>query len=243
MDNFKKQYWRYYLMLERKFINTLEYVELNETKFLSDNGADSSDNVTGNTNGNGGISRNDTKPNFSNLCVFSNEYAHLIQAIGSELDCFIKFYCGFDPKARFGITDYANSILDEWPQITEQVAKIVGYNVQPIKPFNGWNVTEAAKSLTWWNAFNKIKHSRVENMTDASLKNTLYILAGLYILEKKYIQKIARQENRVDVMRNDSEIFILENWTYRFEAINDMFFEKCGNNIVLDANRPVQTAQ
>ena len=80
-------------------------------------------------------------------------------------------------------------------------------------------------------------------MTDASLKNTLYILVGLYILEKKYIQKIARQENRVDVMRNDSEIFILENWTYRFETINDMVFEKYGNNIVLDANRPVQTAQ
>lgn len=56
MDNFKQKYWRYYLMLENKFIKTLEYVE----------------------------------PNTSNLNTYSNEYAHLIQAIGAELELNLK---------------------------------------------------------------------------------------------------------------------------------------------------------
>lgn len=48
---FMQNYWRYYLMLEKKFVNTLTYVELSA----------------------------------QNYDTYSDEFAHLLQAIVAEL--------------------------------------------------------------------------------------------------------------------------------------------------------------
>lgn len=58
---FLQHYWCYYLVLEEKFRNTLNYVELDQ----------------------------------DNERTFSNEYALLLQAIGAELDNFLKFIADF----------------------------------------------------------------------------------------------------------------------------------------------------
>ena len=55
-QEFLKDYWQYYLMLEKQFVNTLQYVDLDNNNFTT----------------------------------FSNQYANLLQAIGSELDSFFK---------------------------------------------------------------------------------------------------------------------------------------------------------
>ena len=57
-QDFHINYWEYYLMLERKVIDTLNYVELCE----------------------------------DNFSTYSNQFASLIQSIGSELDEFFKIY-------------------------------------------------------------------------------------------------------------------------------------------------------
>ena len=82
-QEFEKNYWRYYLMLETKFAQTLQYVTL------------SSDNFD----------------------TYSNEYAHLIQTVGAELDAFFKVYCGFAPLDYKNISDYAAVILQDWSDI------------------------------------------------------------------------------------------------------------------------------
>lgn len=187
-QEFEKNYWRYYLMLEAKFVHTLQYVTLSNDNF-------------------------DT---------YSNEYAHLIQTVGAELDAFFKVYCGFAPKALKNISDYAAFILQDWPGIKKQVVKADEISLQP---FENWEEHRAKQSLFWWEAFDTIKHSRVANEDVASMKNTINILAALYMLEMKFFKKLADMNDTIDIMQDGSKVFLLDNWTTRYLSSEGAVFQ------------------
>ena len=56
----------------------------------------------------------------SNYNAFQNEYASLLQTIGSELDLFFKIFCGFDQSNRITINCYADNIFGNYNNITSQ---------------------------------------------------------------------------------------------------------------------------
>lgn len=148
-NEFLENYWNYYLMLERKFIHTLNYVELSE----------------------------------ENYKVFSNEYANLMYSIGAELDAFFKIYCSIDSKGT--IKNYCKWITENKKDLLNRSIYIHNKNIV-IRPLNGWSVESPGKSLSWWTAYTNIKHNRFQNKKDGSLKNVLYILGTLYLLEYDY---------------------------------------------------------
>ena len=189
-QEFMQEYWRYYLMLEKKFIHTLSYVELAT----------------------------------SNYKCYSNEYALLLQSIGAELDSFFKVYCGFDLDAQKTITDYARSILASasYPEIKTQNIDIPAYGLT-ITPFKNWEQNHPAKSLTWWKAFDKIKHRRTECKTEASQENVLQSLGALYLLEIKYLQNITLSTSEPDIPDEESSIFSLRNWEYNYTSLDGCF--------------------
>lgn len=177
--DFLQRYWSYYLILEDKFRNTLNYVELDE--------------------------RNSTS--------FSNEYALLLQSIGAELDNFFKVYCDFSAQDRKTINDYCSFILSDYPDIVNQKVLIPEMDIE-LQPYQGWNESQPSKSLVFWDSFCKIKHSRYVNIQEANLKNVLNMLAALYLLEMKYLSKIAQNES--DVPDRKSDLFELKDWKYRY---------------------------
>ena len=142
----------------------------------------------------------------SNYSTFSNEYASLIQSIGAELDSFFKLYCYFN----FNDRNYANVILQNEPAIIDIELNVLSKQLS-IKPFESWSISQPAKSLSWWQSYNNIKHSRTENFTDSSLKNTLYILGALYILESKYLVKIVDASCEPDIPDEESHLFRFKN--------------------------------
>ena len=163
-QEFLNDYWGYYLMLEKKLINTFNYVELST----------------------------------SNYSTFSNEYASLIQSIGAELDSF-KLYCSFNFNDRKTISHYANVILQNEPAIIDIELNVLSKQLS-IKPFESWSISLPAKSLSWWQSYDNIKHSRTENFTDSSLKNTrkrsiaftfqLLLLIQKYLAQHKLIKAV-----------------------------------------------------
>lgn len=177
--DFLRRYWSYYLILEEKFRNTLNFVELGKR----------------------------------NACSFSNEYALLLQSIGAELDNFFKVYCGFSAQDRKTINDYCSFILSDYPNILNQKVLIPERDIE-LQPYQGWNESQPSKSLMFWDSFCKIKHSRYENIQEANHKNVLDALAALYLLEMKYLSKIAQDEP--DVPDRKSNLFELKNWRYRY---------------------------
>ena len=189
IEEFNLSYWNYYLMLEKKFINTLSYVSLSP----------------------------------DNYDTFSNEYANLIQSIGSELDSFFKIYCDLSSTdTHINISNYANHILSDWEDIKNQVVRAM--NIE-ITPFESWDINAPKQSLCWWEAFEEIKHSRVTNEKKGSLKNTLYLLAALYLLEMKWLKTKADKTNQSDIPDIDSKLFILVNWNTRYKSLSGAMFE------------------
>ncbi len=184
---FLQHYWRYYLVLEEKFKNTLNYIELD----------------------------------WQNAQTFSNEYALLLQSIGAELDNFFKVYCGFATENRKNINDYCNFVLNDYFDIVNQKVLIPERDME-FQPYQGWNTANPAQSLIFWDGFCKIKHSRYANIQMANQKNVLYALGALYLLEMKYLSNIAAS-NEPDVPNKKSELFELDNWTYHFTPMGEMF--------------------
>ena len=185
---FMNKYWRYYLLLEKKFIETLNYVEL-------------------------------AKENFS---TYSVEYAHQLLAVGSELDTFFKIYCGFNLNDRKNIGDYTRYIISDYPQITAQVVEI--YNTEitltPYEEWSQWN-THSGNLLSWWDAYNLIKHNRQENITKASMGNVVTALAALNIIEMKYLQIITKETKEFNKPENTSSLFELTDWKFNVTFIRD----------------------
>lgn len=196
-EKFMNDFWHYYLILEEKFINTTKYVE------LSDDDKD------------------------HNYDTYSMEFVIQLQTICSEIDVVMKEISGFLPSnKRKCISDYAPIILENFPNIINQNIKINGKMIK-LQPFEGWNISQASKSLPWWESYSNIKHGRVENFKKANLKNVLYSLSALFILERLWLIKIASNLNgEMDIPNKTSSIFELLNYKSRYMYSSDSYLEE-----------------
>lgn len=187
-----RNYWRYYRMLEDKFLATANYVEINPANFGS----------------------------------FSNEYALLLQSIGAELDNFFKVYCGFNLADRKNVADYASYVLSDFPDITTTQIRVLETDIT-VTPFQGWNTTTPAQSLSWWLAFDHIKHNRNGTFPDANLENVLNMLAALYLMEMKLFGKVAKESGghleESDSPDDKSKLFEIIGWNYRYVRVGEYF--------------------
>lgn len=158
----------------------------------------------------------------NNLSTYSNEYASLIQSIGSELDEFFKVYCSFPLHERKTISDYANYLFQNEPSITN-VEILISEKKYSIIPFSSWNLSCPSKSLSWWQAFDNIKHSRTAHFSDASLNNVLNILGALFILESKYLVRIADISVEPDIPNRESFLFSFRQPINHVFSLKDSF--------------------
>lgn len=197
VNDYLDKFWRYYLILEERFENSIRYVELNT----------------------------------DNFSTYSIDFVNQIQMIGSEIDVIMKSMSGFNATDRKSITDYATEILANYPSIVNWEVKVRDISH---KPFVGWNITSAANSLPWWEAYNNIKHGRDGNFREASLENVLNALMALYLLEMLYFKKLADNENKPDVITNGSKLFSIVGWQSRCMALNSMYAELNGSTLTIN---------
>jgi len=195
IQTFVKSYWNYYLELEKRMEETRRFIEYDDYNFNA----------------------------------YSSNYLILFQAVCSEIDVVGKeiaayFYPDIDsengtkPINRwwFEIQDslininrevnFAESfMLRPWDKyrvvrvVSRQTregkeVEITKHNLQP--KTNG--ITYATPN--WWNAYNKVKHKRVQiesdgiNYKKANLKNIANAFAALYLLESEFMKNISSVE-------------------------------------------------
>lgn len=154
-QEFIKIYWKQYQLLEKEFLLTDDYVSIDK----------------------------------DNYDTFSNQYLKLLLAICSEMDSIAEVLCTKDDeneKVPFGIKNKLDKLVDKFPNMKK-------YRINTKYPYDIKNITPLDKfsdSISdWWRAYNDIKHKRSKcneagryNYTKANLKNVLFALAGLYIL-------------------------------------------------------------
>lgn len=197
VNNFLDKFWRYYLILEERFEDSLRYVELNA----------------------------------DNFSTYSIDFVNQMQMIGSEVDVLMKSMSGFNATDRKCISDYAVVILTVYPDIVNWEVKARDISN---KPFAGWNVSNAASSLSWWDAYNNVKHGRDGNFKEASLENTLNLLMALYLLEMLYFKNLADSESKPDVIMDGSRLFSIVGWKSRCMPLSKMHVEISGETLKLE---------
>ena len=129
-------------------------------------------------------------------------------------------YCNFSTQDRKTINDYCPFVLNDYRDIMNQKVLIMDRNMV-VQLFQGWNANCPSLSLAFWDSFCKIKHSRHANIQEANQKNVLDTLAALYLLEMKYLSKIAN--NEPDIPDTRSGLFELDNWNYRYLPLGPGF--------------------
>lgn len=109
--------------------------------------------------------------------VFSIEFAKIIILSCVELESVFKAICvSINGKEGGSISEYKDKILAKYPSIVEAEVEIPRSG-EKLKPFAGW----ASNRLFWWDAYNDVKHTRGKQFNQASYKNAVYALSGLYI--------------------------------------------------------------
>ena len=54
--------------------------------------------------------------------------------------------------------------------------------LEPISPFVCWSSAKATKSLSWYDAYNKVKHDREANFAQATLRRALTAVTGCFVM-------------------------------------------------------------
>ncbi len=146
-----------------------------------------------------------------NYKTYSNKYAKLLLQIGSEIDNLMRNICGL--TGRTSITDYADGLFMIYPSLDRQKLIVKGNKLE-LLPFDNWDKYNASQSLVFWDAYNKVKHDRIQNNKLANLENVSLGLGGLYILNEYYSHDLYEKDKEEfsDELGYESSIFVLDNW-------------------------------
>lgn len=120
------------------------------------------------------------EPTEHNFDAYSVELARILFAAASEVDVVSKRLCvkvNQESEAS-NITGYKKEILNACPDIVAAVVEIPRYGLT-LTPWDPW---KGKDNPLWWKAYNNVKHHRDTHFEEASLKNALNAVAGLFVL-------------------------------------------------------------
>ena len=200
-DRVIKDFWNYYIELEKDVINIRKYVEFHERNY--------------------GTFSLEMLKLYQAICSE-------IDVIGKNMAKY--FDNTFKPEDRKNnilkwwyivqdkclITESLKSFILE-PETKQKLTLFSIYNKMfnnDISPWSGFNVVEyrtkngkiSYKTLNnstpkWWIDYNKVKHNRVNgikkefNYENANLKNLIYAITALYILERAYLENVGELDD------------------------------------------------
>jgi hypothetical protein len=123
--------------------------------------------------------------------VWSPRLANLLENIGSTINSIFKSYLESSTldtardidKIR---SDRRKQTINAFQKIYDAIYSFSNrdvYFLSPEEKLIPWlNWQESDTQLQWWTAYNKMKHDRFKNITEANLENTLNALSGLFLV-------------------------------------------------------------
>jgi hypothetical protein len=197
-ESFTRSYWNYYLELEERMEATKKYVEYDPDNFKT----------------------------------YSSTYLMLMQAVCSEIDVVGKeiashYSHAFEQEdGNKTINRWWFEIQDRLPNLNREISFSDSFKLNPwmnyrvvkavtqrnnngkITNVTNYNLQSKANGVTyaapkWWNAYNKVKHKRVQSDSDgvnykkANLQNLANAFAALYLLEFEFMKDIGSLSDRV----------------------------------------------
>ena len=157
------KHWKYFLSLEKRFKETEDYVYH-------------------------GIETNRNGISLINGDTYSNNFKQLLILTASEFECLAKELLGIKAK-NTGINVITKEILEKYPRIIETE---IATDYVEIKPLCDWcfDIEGNRRGLSWWDAYNGVKHEGEKAFSRATLENCLLAMGSLYVLNLYNIESI-----------------------------------------------------
>lgn len=148
------------------------------------------------------------------LQTYSHKIKELLILSCTELENSFKFY-EFGKNER--TSDYVK--LVDFVDLSKYKVSLIGYD-NPFKscPFETWSKKQPTKSISWYDAYTKIKHNSDNNFKLATLENCLNaIVANIIMFVVRYSVKYLYKEN--DICSN----LISSSFDFRIENSLDFY--------------------
>lgn len=126
------------------------------------------------------------EPSLANDAAYGHELRHTLILACTEVESSLKAILNANnypqqPNIYWNTKDYVKlkSVmhLEQWEV---RLTRTPAY--PPFKPFSGWSSSNPTTSLDWYNAYNKAKHDRENNLTEANLKRAILSAGAAYVL-------------------------------------------------------------
>lgn len=119
-----------------------------------------------------------------NFECFSIELARLLLTASAEVDVVCKQVCrAANSKSKAdNIIRYRKEILVAFPRLPTFGVVVPRFGLA-LHPWDQWRQKDDRKAVPlWWTAHNKVKHARHAEYHQATLKNALNAVAGLFVM-------------------------------------------------------------
>lgn len=196
LETFIKQYWNYYLDLERQLLDTKYYVEFGKQN-----------------------NKTFSIEYLKLLQICCSEIDVVAKTIAYFFDSNFDYkksniqkwgfaihniFCDIELKTVLFNQDYS---LTPWKKWEYEQFKDINQKLR-------YRLKKGKETPKWWTAYNSVKHARTSryigeetNFSRANLENVVLSLSALYILEKWFIQYLLEQENN-NISIEESSLFI-----------------------------------
>jgi len=135
------------------------------------------------------------EPEDANMKTYSLENVRLYLSICSEIDILFKQVLS-GPNLK-NIDQYRKKMNKKYGKnFYNQKVKIEKYGITAKSP---WINFKNDKNPSWWTSYNKIKHDRLVKFNQATLKNIINAMSGLFVLVCFYISDNDEQIGRYSV--------------------------------------------
>lgn len=122
------------------------------------------------------------EPTSENLNVFSHRTFELLLRACTEVESLCKqiFYA----NNNFADNIIRFSDLEQAMKLSEYEVKSYAFRYSTFPPYKSFSISTPRneRSPNWYKSYNKVKHDRNKNFSEASLKNVIEAVGGVYVL-------------------------------------------------------------
>lgn len=157
-------HWRFFLSLERDFIELQDFIEITPANF--------------------NVYSLQLSKILQSSCA---EIDSVLRLLCSQVDSSCNFANAHDRNGK--IHEYSKVILKRFPDF-KKAEIFLPHLIESVQPWSGWS---QKKAPDWWRSYNLVKHYRHSNFSEATLKNVIHSMCAL-MLAILYLYRLVAQK-------------------------------------------------
>lgn len=173
----------------------------------------------------------------TNKGIISPKFVSIIMESCSLIDSIFHEISGTQSE-RFNLKKYSE-LHESSLKLEENITLFLNTPLRIIRPYADWTKKQPA----WWNAYNKVKHNRLNNIDVATFENAVFAIAGLHqiiarnsIFISGFLKSGWIDTNEVEIIEGLSAVAHVGVRHYNMVVESKLFVSSTMENFINDAS-------